>query len=178
MPEKPHPQMIRSRHKGVANLSASPKFNSLHDNSRYNTVMRTRRPAILARFNSLLLTLCLLGVPLCTTRCTLASCFQANASRQSASSCHHQSANSRGNSNLAATPGASCLPAESLFTALPAPQSRLLNPISDHHTSQLFVSLFTPAATRILESSMPCISTSDSSPGDSVPLLPITPLRL
>ncbi len=178
MPEKPHPQATHSLHEGVANLSASPKSNSFPRNSEYNTIMRTRRPAILARFSSLLLTLCLLGVPFCTTRCTLASCFQANASQQSTSGCHHQSANSRGNSNLAATPAAPCLPADSLFTALPAPQSRLPNPISDHDASRLFVSLFTPAETRILESLMPRISPSDSSPGDSGPLFLITPLRL
>jgi len=178
MPEEPQPQLIHWLHKEIANLRGRLKSNSLPRNSGYNRKMRISRLSILARCNSLLLTLCLMAAPLCATRCALASCFQTNSPQQSSTGCHHQFAESQGNFVFAAIPAASCLPTDSLFTTLSAPQSRLLLTISNHDAPQLSASISTPAGTKPFDSSRFRNLSLDSSPGDFVEIPSITPLRL
>jgi hypothetical protein len=158
------------------NTSSFPKNNSLPPHSAYNKPMRTGDHHILPRLGSLLIVLCLLAAPLCATRCAISSCAQPNAPEQSTTGCHHPSNHSRNSSAHAAAIAPTCLPADSLLTTLPAPQSRLLSAGTDSHWLSAILN-----APSISETSITIAfrgSNRSSSPADSASFLSNPPLRL
>jgi len=107
------------------------KHITLCPHSGYNKQMRTGNHRILSRLGSALVVLCLLSAPLCATRCTLSSCAKPSTPEQSTAACHHQSNHSGNSSVLGRTVAPTCVPADTLLTSLPAPNSRLVSPNSD-----------------------------------------------
>jgi len=96
--------------------------------------MGARNHRHLSRVGSLVVVLCLLAAPLCSTRCTLFSCVMPDNQEKPTSGCHHQSQHSDGSSVLAGAIAPTCPPADSLLTTLPAQQFRLLSADLDHVT--------------------------------------------
>jgi hypothetical protein len=138
--------------------------------------MRIGNHRLLSRLGSLLIVLCLLAAPLCDSRCALSSCAKTNIHEQSTTGCHHLSNHSRGSYTITGAIAPTCLPADSLLTTLPAPQSRLLGADSD--SLRLSANLIPPTISATSSTIAFRISDRSSSPGNSITYASNSPLRL
>jgi hypothetical protein len=116
------------------NRSSFLSSNSLPLQSEYNTLMRSRAIRLFYRISAAGLTLCLLIAPLCAARCSLSTCLPTSAPSESSSACHHHTSKSHHSPSLASIPATSCQIADSLFTAAPTSQFRLIPPPANSHS--------------------------------------------